>query len=221
MSSASVESDHQLPARPFAQGLFDDERFQLRDQAALAAELELRVDPILECREAKLGQPAHRGGGERQPVELGERRTAPERKRALEKRRPSGDIRLGARQFRQVLEAPEVVPFRCGEDAVTGRSGLDAVPSESLAHLRDIDLHELVRTRRGALAPETVHDRLGGNDAVCVEQELRKQSARLSCRQIDGLPAFQSLQWAEQAKVRHRVAEIIAVWTWLPSNPGH
>ena len=94
MSSAPVESDHQLTARPFAQGLFDDERFQLRDQAALAPELQLRVDPILECREAKLGQPAHRGSGERQPVELGERRTAPERKRTLEQCRPSGDITL-------------------------------------------------------------------------------------------------------------------------------
>ena len=59
--------------------MLGDERVQLGDERRVAPELEVGVDPLLECPETQLFQVGPRSDGERLAVEPGQRNVAPER----------------------------------------------------------------------------------------------------------------------------------------------
>src|SRR5207244_5216802 len=80
----SVEGDHQLAARPLAQRVVPDERFELREDLRVPAELELGVEALLERDEPQFLQARDRGLGERLVGEVGKGRTAPEPERLAE-----------------------------------------------------------------------------------------------------------------------------------------
>ena len=67
-------------------GCSRDERLELADDVAVAAELEVGVDPLLDRDEAQLLEPADLRLRQVVERELGERRAAPERERADEQR---------------------------------------------------------------------------------------------------------------------------------------
>jgi hypothetical protein len=58
-----------------------DELLELADELVARPELELRVDPLLESRQARLFQPADLVARERLEGEILERRAAPQRER--------------------------------------------------------------------------------------------------------------------------------------------
>ena len=81
LAPASVEREHELAARALAKRVLADERLELADELGGATELELRLDPLLDRRQAKLLEPRRLVLGERLVREVGERRAAPELKR--------------------------------------------------------------------------------------------------------------------------------------------
>ena len=81
LPSGAVEGEHEQAARALAERLLAHELFELRHELAVAAELQVGVDPVLERAEAKLLQARDRALGERLVGELRERRPAPQRER--------------------------------------------------------------------------------------------------------------------------------------------
>ncbi len=80
-----VESAHELAPQPFAERAVSNERFDLADELRGVSQLELGLEQIFDRGEPALLEPpdlALRKGFVR---ELGERRPAPQPKRALEK----------------------------------------------------------------------------------------------------------------------------------------
>ena len=200
LAAAAVERDHELAARPLAQGLFLDERLELGDEPGVLSQLEVGVDPLLQRIEPQLGKPAACRLCERLFAELGQRRTAPEVERLPQEHGLPRGLARGARLIGQLLEAAEVRLVRGGASQVAGRARLDRVGPERLPQLGDVDLHDLVRAR-GRLAPEVVHERVHGDDAAGLEQQPREQRARLAARELR-----RRLHRPEQPKADHDAA---------------
>ena len=97
LAAGAVEREHQLAADPLAQRVRGDERLELGDERAVAAEGEVGVDPLLEQREPELLEPRRLDGGERLEGELRERRAAPERERLVQPRSGSLEVARGLR----------------------------------------------------------------------------------------------------------------------------
>src|SRR5205814_7358323 len=81
LPARAIERQHQLRAERLAQRMLGDEVLQLADELAVAAERELRLVSLLECRKPDLLEALDRGAGERLVGEVGERRAAPEAER--------------------------------------------------------------------------------------------------------------------------------------------
>ena len=102
LPAGPVEREHQLGARPLAQGLRIDERLELRDELRVTAECEVGVDPLLERDGAELLEPRDLGLRERLVEEVRERRAAPERERLAQGTLGRGGI-ASARAPRDLL----------------------------------------------------------------------------------------------------------------------
>ena len=97
-----------------------DELFQLADELACGAQLEVGVDALLERRESRLLEPADLVAGERLEREVLERRPAPERERRAQLL--GALARLGAASLRgEPLEARQVESLRVDAQDVAGR----------------------------------------------------------------------------------------------------
>src|SRR5438309_8552305 len=79
LPACPVEGEHQLTAQTLAQRMFFDQRLQLADELAVAAEREICLNPLLETGEPQLLEPRDRPLRPRLVRELGERRSPPER----------------------------------------------------------------------------------------------------------------------------------------------
>ena len=84
LAAGAVQGEHQLSPQALAERLRGDDRLQLGDELAVAAEREVGVDPVLERGEPQLREAGGLGRRERLLRELGERRAAPERERLAE-----------------------------------------------------------------------------------------------------------------------------------------
>ncbi len=102
LPAGAVEREHQLRARPLAQGLRRDERLELRDELRMAPEREIGVDPLLERDRAELLEPGDLGLRERLVEEV---RRAPGRARARAPR-----ARRPRRQRDRLPRAPRALP---------------------------------------------------------------------------------------------------------------
>ena len=78
LPTTAVQGQHELPAQPLAEGVLRQEPLELRDEIALASELELGVESILERGEAQLVEARDLGLGEGLVAEVGQRRPSPE-----------------------------------------------------------------------------------------------------------------------------------------------
>ena len=78
VAARAVEREHVLAAEALAQRMLGTERLELADERGVAAELERRVDPLLERGQPQLLEPLDRRAGKRLVREVGERRPAPE-----------------------------------------------------------------------------------------------------------------------------------------------
>ena len=73
LATRPVQGQHQLTAEALAERMALDEGLQLPDQLAVAAQSEIRVDPLLERGEPKLLEPGDLRLRERLVCEVGER----------------------------------------------------------------------------------------------------------------------------------------------------
>ena len=86
LSAGAIEREHQLPAKAFAQWMLRNQSLQLRSDVGVAAESQIRLEPLLDCAEAQLVQPADLALSERVVGEVGEGRPTPEGERFSERR---------------------------------------------------------------------------------------------------------------------------------------
>ncbi len=195
LAPGAVEREHELPARPLAQGLRLDERLELGDELGVAREREVGVDPLFEGDRPQLLEPGDLGLRERLVEEVGESRAAPQAERLAE----SGLRCLGAPVLKRVStlvgeadEAVRVDPVRVELEHVARRARGDDRP-ERLAELRHVDL-DGVRGGLGRLSrPEALDEAVDGDDATDVEREDGEQCARLWPAEPDGTTARRRL----------------------------
>ena len=163
-------------------GSLRDERLELGDERGVAAERELRVDPVLERSEPGSSSRT-RVARERLGAEVGERRAAPERERLAEQRRRAGRVSGGeplAPFGSQPLEARRGRARRPRPGARSRpRCVIDPVGAERLAQLRDVALERLRRRLRRATRPRAPRRAPLRRPPVSVQQQKREQRPRL------------------------------------------
>ena len=115
--------------------MLGDERAQLSDELAVAAEREIGVDPPLERDEPELLEPCDRGLGERLVCEIGQGLAPPQRERLSQRRRRR--LRLAVlRRIDEPLEAVEVeLVSRDSQRVPRGARDEDVLRAERLAEL--------------------------------------------------------------------------------------
>ena len=112
LPTGAVEREHLQPPQPLACRVLAGERLQLADQLGVHAELELRLDPVLERRQPQLLQPPRLGLRERLEREVGERCTAPQLRAPRAARAARSRAGSLARPPAEPLEAPRVDRLR-------------------------------------------------------------------------------------------------------------
>ena len=180
------------------------EALQLAHERRVAAELELRVDPVLLCRHAQLVEPRRLEPGEVLVVEIRERRAAPELEPRAQQPGPRRRLRL-ARLPQQALESVAVDGIARHGQPVPGRLGDEDVPSDQLAQRRDRVLQRPGRGRRRILAPEVDDETVGRDRLAGTERERSEQCALLAPGQRNGRVAVPHLDRSEQADLHRRV----------------
>ena len=143
------------------------ERVELARERAVAARVEVGVDPRLQRGQPRLLEPRRLRLRERLEGEVGECLPAPERERAV--RVAVGD---------QAREAVDVELVGVDADDVARRPGDDPVGADRPPERVHVHLERARRARGRLLAPDPVDQAVGRDDVVRVEQELREQGAR-------------------------------------------
>jgi hypothetical protein len=214
LPSRTVEGEHQLPAQPLVQRVLGDELLELADDAVVATERELAVDPVHDGSEAQLLEPLDVGARGRLEAEAGEGAAAPERERLLEQlqgfldrarrlsRARGGDRALEPDRVELVGRQLEHVPVGVRRDRVPA-------VGELFAQQGDVDLNGLDRTGRRVLAPELVDQALPGHDLVRVEEQHREQSLLLGRAESQGQSVVEHVQRTEDAVVDPPVLPLV------------
>ena len=129
LPARAVEREHELAPEPLAVRMLGDQRLELADQARVAAEREVGLDPLLERRQPELLEPAGLDPRERLLAELGQRRPAPEGERLAQQARRAAGVGV-ARLGDEPLEAPAGRPPparpRAGSPAAASRASRPA-----------------------------------------------------------------------------------------------
>ncbi len=151
-----------------------DESLQLGDELGLPARCEVRLDPLLEAREAELLEPGDLALREPQLGELREWRAPPEGQRVLQ-------LSLGP----QPPEAGEVDLVGVGTEQVAGSPRQQAVLAEQLPEVRDVHLQRLRRGCGRVFLPEGVDQPLPGHGRVRLENQERQERALLLAPEVE------------------------------------
>jgi hypothetical protein len=153
LPAAGVQRPHQLSAQPLPQRVRGDQLLQLRDQGGVAAERQLRLDPVLDGADAQLLQADRLRPGEGQVLEVGERRPAPQVERLAQQ--PGGARCLAGGEGATPLRGEPLEPARVDlvgldRQPVAGRVRLDrrAGPVLSRSRLRSRETWDCRRWRR-------------------------------------------------------------------------
>jgi hypothetical protein len=171
---AAVEREHQLCEQPFAVRVLAHERLELADERAVAAEGEVGLDPVLERRQAGVGDAGDLRPGERLVGEVGERVAAPQsqcRAEELARARRVAICKPLSRFFDQRLEPLAVDLSGRRQEHVAAAARLQHIAAERLAQVRDVDLDRLRRRRRWPLAPELVDQAIARDDFAAMQQQ--------------------------------------------------
>ena len=81
LPAGPVQRRHQIPPRPFAERVLGDERLELSDQVGVATQVEVGLDPKLQCGQPDLLEPGDGRLGELLVGDVRERRAPPQRER--------------------------------------------------------------------------------------------------------------------------------------------
>ena len=154
-----VEGEHELAAQPLAQRVRANERLELGNHGASAAQREIGVDPLLGCLHSELLQACDLPASELLVGEVGQRRAAPQPER------------LGQHGLRGFgLTSNEQRPTLTKEPFERARvelvmAKLERVPAtvrgqspaaKGLTELRHVDVDAVRRAGRWPLAPQRV-----------------------------------------------------------------
>jgi len=214
LSAGPVKREHQLPAKPLAQGVVSDQRLELGDEVVVTTERKIGFDPFLECRQAKLLKPGDLDVRERVECELRKRRAAPEGQRLAE--RGGGGVRVSGRKcasslVEQGLEPMEVeLAVGDRQDVAMGTGQKDPVLTwiyargivlEPSAQLRDERVNVLRRVRRRFGAPEVLDDLVDRHDDVGTQQEKREQGPLLMPAEREALAPVLDFERTENAEI--------------------
>ena len=202
----AIEGQHQLRPQPLAVGMLVDERFQLTDELAMAAERELRLDQLFQCRDPQVVEPRDVALRERLVGEIREGRAAPQRERVLEQREralgPTGPQRrpaLAGESLEPVrIEAAwlelELVAMRPRDDRAVGGA-------ERLPQPRDMGLQGLGGRRGRTLSPQLVDQPLRAQRLVGMQQQQREQGALLAPAERHHATVVEDLEGPEDAEI--------------------
>ena len=206
----SVEREHQLPAQALAQRVAGDQRLELTGELG-PAQVQVRVDSILERRQPKLVQASDLGLRESLEREVGERRPTPQLQRLskrLGRQRGSAGRQRAAAVFAQVLEPPQV--DRLPRNAQHVARGLrhqqliaviDPAGIQGLPQTRDVDLNELRRARGRAGTPELIDEPIARDDLIGIQEKEGKQRALLRSPQLHRPALVPDLKRTEQPEI--------------------
>ena len=183
-----------------------DQRLQRPDDVRVAAEGEPRLDELLVRRDPQLVEPGDGGLRERLVREVGERGAAPEDEGALERggrgRRMAGG-ELPAALLEEILEAAGVELLGRERQDVPVLPGGQRGPAvrEGLAQARDLHVERARGGRRRALAPQRVHDPVGGQHLVRMQEQQREQRPAAAAAERDDPSLVEHLERAEDAEL--------------------
>jgi hypothetical protein len=160
--------------------------------------------------EAKLLEPRDLGLGKALIAKLRERRTSPQREGGSVLTR--GD---------QPLEALQVELVAFDPKHVAGRFGLQAIRTERLAELGNVDLERLLSRLGCLLVPKRVDQALRGDDLVRVHEQHREQGALLRASELELTPVVEYFERAKDLEVHVWSSSIGRSFSTLspPSTP--
>ena len=171
LAAAAVQREHQLAVQSLAERMVGHEPGELTDDVAVAAGQQLLVDRRLDRAEPELLESADLGGGERLVGHVGKGRAPPQRQA----------LARGA-LLDEALEALHVDVIDLDAQLIAPPAGDDravAVAHHQPSQLGDVALDELRRARRRLLAPQALHEPVGGHRLVRAEREHRQHAALL------------------------------------------
>ena len=124
----AVERKHQVTPQALSVRVIADESFQLVNQFGVLPEGEIHIDPILECRDAKIDETL--GFGPERPIvaDAGVRRAAPQLQGPAQSRcgaTGSAALQRLPALSHQPLEPPRIDPIGGGGERVTRRGARD------------------------------------------------------------------------------------------------
>jgi hypothetical protein len=182
LPAGAVEREHRLGLQALAQRVVVCEATQLWQELGVAAELELRREPLFGRNEPQLLQALRFAARELLVGEVAVCLAAPECKRAPENRRCEGGVSRsgGLRPLReQAFEATRIEHAVLELECVARRPCVDVGRRwKHLAHLRDVHVQKARRGRGWGWAPERVDEdlartrRAGRDEERCQELPL-------------------------------------------------
>ncbi len=189
-----VQGAHVNGAQPFPERMASHEVAKLADEQPVLAQLQARLRVLLQRRQPLLLQAVH---GRARVLLVGEVRVrgpAPQRQRVGQQPGP-GARALGALGPGQQLREPYGVESAfVGAEQVAGGAGHDEVLAarlgvlERLAQLRDAHLQRARRVARRLLAPQVVHEPVGGDGVALVDEQVDEERPDLEAGDRHDLP---------------------------------
>jgi hypothetical protein len=206
LAAGAVEGEHQLATEALPERVPRHQHLELRHQPAVAPELEVRLDAVLDRRRAQLLQPGDLGLRERLEREVGERRATPLLQRGAEPRGGAlGLPRLErpAALLPERLEAVEVELARFEREAVARGRGLQpaAASSQRPPQSRDRHLQRLDRVPPRLPGPQVVREPVGEHRLAATEQQQRQDGPGTGAAELQSASVDPRLDRAEDAEV--------------------
>ena len=204
----AVQGEDEQPPAFLPQRVLGDEALDLGHEPCRLAAAEAGLEPLLPGEVAQARQPGALAVGPGLTDVVGERRTSPERQRAVE-----DALRVlrglgGARLQQQPLELPRVHGVVLDPQGVAGAlPGDDAAPVaraavglEAPAQVRDVRLQRAGRARRRRIGPELVDQPVGGHDVAAGQHQQPEHRALPRAAEVDRLAVSQRRHLAEDAE---------------------
>jgi hypothetical protein len=177
---APVEREHQLPPESLPKRALRDRLLELGDDLAMLAELERRLEALLERIDAELLEPIRLGADRVRVSQTLQRRSAPRARapgRDVGRRTRIAVAQRRARLDEQVLE-DERVGARIREGIAVGRPD-DGVLAERRTQARDVMLNSVSGRSGHVGAPQVVDESVDRDRAPASQCEQRKERVAL------------------------------------------
>lgn len=193
---------------------------RVRNDVARVAERQARLHALLADVEPELLQAAHRSGGERRILDVGQRRAAPEREHGVEAGRGLSGVaarQVAARALERIRGVAGVHRDGAGAELVARWPRRDDVSAQRPAQLRDVAVHGGQHRLGRLVAPHPGDEPVRGHDPPGIESEHRQDSAPPHAAQRDGPPRADRLHRSQESNVdlfaQGATVHRCAIWT--------